>query len=113
MIGMVSVAPPGIAEIAAQAATLALPAKSKAVLKDIADQLAALAAARNDFAAAKAQIDAARSAADKFKAELDARAQGLTDRDTALRARVAAFEKVVSEFEGRLAANAATLESSA
>jgi septal ring factor EnvC (AmiA/AmiB activator) len=109
MMGL-SVAPPGIAEIAAQAATLALPAKSKAVLKDIADQLANLAAARNEFAVAKAQIAADRAAADKFAAELNERSRSLDDAGAALAVRVAKFQAAVADFESKLAAHATALE---
>jgi hypothetical protein len=109
MMGL-SVAPPGIAEIAAQAATLALPEQSKAVLKDIADQLAALRDRQNEIGALQQQLATDRAAADKRKAELDARAQDLDARDAALAARVANFAIVVTKFERALGVHLATLE---
>jgi hypothetical protein len=100
----------GNAEILAEATRLAMPAESQRVLKDIADQLAALKDRQNEIIALQQKTDADRAAFDRLAAEIQLRSDALDSREAALRARAAKLDAVVAAFEQKLAAHEAAME---
>ena len=93
------------------ASELALPTKSRAVLKEIADQLAVLKDRQTEIGALQQKLDSDRKAVATLSAEVQQRNAALDARDVALSARAARPQAVADQFEQRLAAHAATLES--
>jgi hypothetical protein len=102
---------PGPAEIIAVATKMALPDEAKRTLADIGSQLAALNDRRNEIGALQQKLDSDRKDIATLSAEVQQRSALLDDRDAALAARAAKFQAAVADFESKLAAHAATMES--